>query len=69
MHEGFDRYSPVYAGRLRQHRNRYGCGSLSTVLRYRRLLSCKAHGMKDADMLNPVMGDGRYASWLPSSPA
>ncbi|BBD80416.1 isoleucine--tRNA ligase [Aerosticca soli] len=28
-------------------------------------LSCKAHGMADADILNPVMGNGVYASWLP----
>jgi isoleucyl-tRNA synthetase len=28
-------------------------------------ISCKAHGMKDDDILNPVMGDGKYASWLP----
>jgi isoleucyl-tRNA synthetase len=27
--------------------------------------SCKAYGMKDADILNPVMGNGVYASWLP----
>ena len=28
-------------------------------------LSCKAHGMSDADILSPVMGNGVYASWLP----
>ncbi len=28
-------------------------------------LSCKADGMKDADILTPVMGDGRYAQTLP----
>jgi isoleucyl-tRNA synthetase len=27
--------------------------------------SCKTHGLKDQDILNPVMGDGIYASWLP----
>ncbi|MDN2838544.1 class I tRNA ligase family protein, partial [Campylobacter jejuni] len=27
--------------------------------------SCKAHGMKDDEMLKPVMGDGRFASSLP----
>ena len=27
--------------------------------------SCKTHGLKDQDILNPVMGDGVYASWLP----
>ncbi|NII09156.1 isoleucine--tRNA ligase [Oleiagrimonas sp. C23AA] len=28
-------------------------------------LSCKAHGMTDADFIAPVMGDGHYASTLP----
>jgi isoleucyl-tRNA synthetase len=27
--------------------------------------SCKAHGMKDDEILKPVMGDGRFASTLP----
>ena len=28
-------------------------------------ISCKAHGMKDDEILTPVMGDGRFASTLP----
>jgi isoleucyl-tRNA synthetase len=28
-------------------------------------LSCKAHGMRDDEIIGPVMGDGHYASWLP----
>ncbi|NYT70147.1 isoleucine--tRNA ligase [Pusillimonas noertemannii] len=28
-------------------------------------LSCKAHGLRDEDIINPVMGDGVYASSLP----
>jgi isoleucyl-tRNA synthetase len=28
-------------------------------------ISCRAHGMKDDDILTPVMGDGKYASTLP----
>jgi isoleucyl-tRNA synthetase len=28
-------------------------------------ISCKAHGMSDADIISPVMGNGVYASWLP----
>jgi isoleucyl-tRNA synthetase len=27
--------------------------------------SCKQHGMKDDEILQPVLGDGTYASWLP----
>ena len=28
-------------------------------------LSCRAHGLKDQDILSPVMGDGHYVSGLP----
>jgi isoleucyl-tRNA synthetase len=28
-------------------------------------ISCKAHGMRDADIISPVMGNGVYASTLP----
>jgi isoleucyl-tRNA synthetase len=28
-------------------------------------ISCKAHGMKDDEILKPVMGDGRFATSLP----
>lgn len=32
-------------------------------------ISCKAHGMKDDDIIKPVMGDGKFASTLPCSAA
>ena len=28
-------------------------------------MSCKSHGMTDSDIINPVMGDGRYIESLP----
>ncbi len=28
-------------------------------------VSCKAHGMTDSEILNPVQGDGVYAASLP----
>eukprot|EP01030_Chromulinospumella_sphaerica_P034637 gene34637-biopygen21292 len=28
-------------------------------------ISCRAHGMKDADILTPVLGDGKFAASLP----
>src|SRR5690606_29952900 len=28
-------------------------------------ISCKKHGLRDDEIIAPVMGDGRYASWLP----
>ncbi|WMW81856.1 isoleucine--tRNA ligase [Undibacterium cyanobacteriorum] len=65
MHEGFDRYSPVYLGDYVSTETGTGVVHSAPSYGIEDFLSCKAHGMKDADMLNPVMGDGRYASWLP----
>ncbi|HWU97619.1 MAG TPA: isoleucine--tRNA ligase [Oxalicibacterium sp.] len=28
-------------------------------------ISCKKHGLRDDEIIAPVMGDGKYASWLP----
>jgi isoleucyl-tRNA synthetase len=65
VHEGYARFSPVYLGdyvTLEQ-----GTGVVHSAPAYGEedFLSCKAHGMQDADILNPVQGDGVYASWLP----
>eukprot|EP01030_Chromulinospumella_sphaerica_P034391 gene34391-biopygen12809 len=64
-HEGFDRYSPVYLGDYVSTETGTGVVHSAPSYGIEDFQSCKAHGMKDADMLNPVMGDGRYASWLP----
>jgi isoleucyl-tRNA synthetase len=64
-HEGFDRMSPVYLGDYVSTETGTGVVHSAPSYGIEDFLSCKAHGMKDDDMLNPVMGDGRYASWLP----
>lgn len=65
MHEGYDRFSPVYLGDYVSTETGTGVVHSAPSYGIEDFQSCKAHGMKDDDMLNPVMGDGRYASWLP----
>jgi isoleucyl-tRNA synthetase len=62
---GYDRLSPVYLGDYVTLDTGTGIVHSSPAYGVDDFISCKAHGMKDDDMLNPVMGDGRYASWLP----
>ena len=62
---GYDRLSPVYLGDYVTIDAGTGIVHSSPAYGIEDFISCKAHGMKDDDMLNPVMGDGRYASWLP----
>ena len=62
---GYDRLSPVYLGEYVTLDAGTGIVHSSPAYGIDDFISCKAHGMKDDDMLNPVMGDGRYASWLP----
>ena len=62
---GYDRLSPVYLGEYVTLEAGTGIVHSSPAYGIDDFISCKAHGMKDDDMLNPVMGDGRYASWLP----
>jgi len=64
-HEGYDRFSPVYLGDYVSTETGTGVVHSAPSYGIEDFQSCKAHGMKDDDMLNPVMGDGRYASWLP----
>ncbi|MFZ6648356.1 isoleucine--tRNA ligase [Undibacterium sp. TJN25] len=62
---GYDRYSPVYLGEYVTLDSGTGIVHSAPAYGIEDFQSCKAHGMKDDDILNPVMGDGRYASWLP----
>jgi isoleucyl-tRNA synthetase len=62
---GYDRFSPVYLGEYVTLDSGTGIVHSSPAYGIEDFASCKAHGMKDDDILNPVMGDGRYASWLP----
>ncbi|RAM62333.1 isoleucine--tRNA ligase [Herbaspirillum rubrisubalbicans] len=62
---GYDRLSPVFLGEYVTADSGTGIVHSSPAYGIEDFISCKAHGMKDDDILNPVMGDGRYASWLP----
>ncbi|WP_019141575.1 isoleucine--tRNA ligase [Noviherbaspirillum massiliense] len=63
--KGYDRLSPIYLGEYVTLDTGTGIVHSSPAYGVEDFNSCKAHGMKDEDILNPVMGDGRYASWLP----
>ncbi|GGC72649.1 isoleucine--tRNA ligase [Undibacterium terreum] len=62
---GYDRLSPVYMGEYVTLDSGTGVVHSAPAYGIEDFQSCKAHGMKDDDILNPVMGDGKYASWLP----
>ena len=62
---GYHRYSPIYLGEYVTLETGTGIVHSSPAYGVDDFISCKAHGMKDDDILNPVMGDGKYASWLP----
>ena len=62
---GYARLSPVYFGDYVTLDTGTGVVHSSPAYGVEDFHSCKAHGMKDADILNPVMGNGVYASWLP----
>ncbi|MDB5764932.1 MAG: ileS [Herminiimonas sp.] len=62
---GYDRLSPVYLGNYVTLDTGTGIVHSSPAYGVDDFISCKSHGMKDDEILNPVMGDGRYASWLP----
>ncbi|MDY7575861.1 isoleucine--tRNA ligase [Actimicrobium sp. CCI2.3] len=62
---GYDRLSPIYLAEYVALDTGTGIVHSSPAYGVDDFLSCRAHGMKDDEMLNPVMGDGRYASGLP----
>ncbi|RDS86578.1 isoleucine--tRNA ligase [Dyella psychrodurans] len=62
---GYARLAPVYFGDYVTLDTGTGIVHSSPAYGVEDFLSCKAHGMKDADFINPVMGDGHYASTLP----
>jgi len=64
-HPFFDRTAPVYLGEYVTLDTGTGIVHSSPAYGVEDFLSCKHYGMKDADILNPVTGDGRYASTLP----
>jgi isoleucyl-tRNA synthetase len=63
--EGYRRLSPVYPEEYVSLDTGTGVVHSAPAYGVDDFLSCKSRGMQDEAILNPVMGDGRYASWLP----
>ncbi|MDB5838693.1 MAG: ileS [Herminiimonas sp.] len=62
---GYDRLSPVYAGDYVTLEAGTGIVHSAPAYGVDDFVSCKEHGMPDDQIINPVMGNGHYASWLP----
>nr|WP_211444213.1 isoleucine--tRNA ligase [Collimonas humicola] len=62
---GYDRLSPVYLGDYVTTDSGTGIVHSAPAYGIEDFISCKAHGMKDDDIISPVMADGKFASWLP----
>ncbi|RZA32228.1 MAG: isoleucine--tRNA ligase, partial [Lysobacteraceae bacterium] len=61
----YDRTSPVYLADYVTTDSGTGVVHSAPAYGQEDFQSCKAHGMKDDEILKPVMGDGRFASTLP----
>ena len=62
---GYDRLSPIYLGDYVTADSGTGVVHSAPAYGIEDFVSCKAHGMQDADIISPVMADGRYTSTLP----
>jgi isoleucyl-tRNA synthetase len=60
-HEGYDRFSPVFLADYATAEDGTGIVHSSPAYGLDDFNSCRAHGMKVEDILNPVQGNGRYA--------
>ena len=60
-HPGYARTAPVYLGDYVTLDQGTGVVHSSPAYGVDDFVSCKAHGLKDDDILNPVTGDGTYA--------
>ena len=61
----FDRLSPVYLADYVTTESGTGVVHSAPAYGLDDFISCRAHGLKDEQMLTPVMGDGKFASTLP----
>ena len=62
---GYNRLSPIYLGDYVTLDTGTGIVHSAPAYGVEDFVSCKANGMKDADIISPVMGNGHYASTLP----
>ena len=64
-HPFYDRLSPIYLAEYVTLDTGTGIVHSSPAYGVEDFLSCRANGVKDTDVLTPVMGDGKYADSLP----
>ncbi|MCW5605044.1 MAG: isoleucine--tRNA ligase, partial [Burkholderiales bacterium] len=64
-HPFYDRLSPVYLGDYVTLDTGTGIVHSAPAYGVEDFSSCRRYGMKDDEILTPVMGDGKYASSLP----
>jgi isoleucyl-tRNA synthetase len=62
---GYKRFSPVYLAEYATAEDGTGLVHSSPAYGLDDYQSCLAHGMRHDEILNPVQGDGRYATELP----
>jgi isoleucyl-tRNA synthetase len=62
---GYDRLSPMYLADYVTTESGTGVVHSAPAYGLDDFISCKAHGLKDEEILTPVMGDGRFARALP----
>jgi isoleucyl-tRNA synthetase len=61
----YDRLSPMYLADYVTTDSGTGIVHSAPAYGLEDFVSCRQHGMKDDEILTPVMGDGKYASTLP----
>jgi len=62
---GYRRLAPAYAADYVTLEAGTGVVHSAPAYGVEDFISCKAHGLPDEEIINPVMGDGRYAQSLP----
>jgi isoleucyl-tRNA synthetase len=62
---GYKRLSPVYLGDYVTLDTGTGVVHSAPAYGIEDFVSCKAHGVQDADIISPVMGDGKFVPGLP----
>ena len=65
LNSGYARTAPIYLGDYVTTDTGTGVVHSAPAYGVEDFVSCKAHGMQDPDILNPVMGDGVYVQSLP----
>lgn len=63
--KGYRRVAPIYLGDYVTLDTGTGVVHSAPAYGVEDFLSCKSYGMKDADIINPVMGDGKFVPSLP----